>query len=307
MDPIALGRRRRGRRGALWQGPAWSALRRRTCFVEVGPCPSPQAAERVRNGRNRPAARLSRKHAGAPPEAQADAGAATTGIATPEERQPAPIRVLIVDDHRVVAEALAWLLSGYPNIAVVGWAETISEAISIADDELADVAIIDFRLSSERWSEAAAAIRMHRQATSVVVVNAQESDEVLIDAVEAGVAGYLVKSASGAEVVASVRRVVTGDSLIPARRLADVLARQRQMARNREEQAHLLGSLTRREREILRLMARGLDNRAMARELGIGYSTVRSHVRGVLEKFGVHSKLEAVARAMELDLLRAEP
>lgn len=234
----------------------------------------------------------------------------TGGVAAPtapEERPPAPIRVLILDDHRVDAEALAGLLDRYPNIAVVGWAEALSEAIDIADNELADVAIIDFRFTSERWSEAAAAIRLHRPATSVVVLNAQESDEMLIDAVGAGVAGYLSKSASGAEVVAALQRVATGEALIPARRLADVLARQRQLARRREEQAHLLGSLTHREREILRLMARGLDNRAMARELGIGYSTVRSHVRGVLEKFGVHSKLEAVARAIELDALRAEP
>lgn len=229
------------------------------------------------------------------------------GVVTAEGRQPAPIRVLIVDDHRVAAEALAWLLSGYPNISVIGWAESVSEAITIADDERADVAVVDFRLSGERWSEAAAAIRIHRPATSVVIVNAEESDEVLIDAVEAGVAGYLVKSASGAEVVAALRRAVTGEALIPARRLADVLARQRQLAKRREEQAQLLGSLTQREREILEMMARGLDNRTMARELGIGYSTVRSHVRGVLEKFGVHSKLEAVVRAMELDLLGAEP
>src|SRR5215471_2622838 len=227
----------------------------------------------------------------------------TAPTAEPAGLQPVPIRVMIVDDHRVAAEALSELLARYPNIEVVGWAAAVSEALAIGNGEPADVAIIDFRLSDQRWSDAAAAIRFHWPGTSVVIVNADENDDVLIDAIEAGVAGYLIKSATGSEVVAALRRAVTGEALFPARRLADVLARQRQLAGRRKEQLELLGTLTPRELEILTVMARGLDNRAMARELGIGYSTVRSHVRGVLEKLGAHSKLEAVARAMELDLL----
>lgn len=210
---------------------------------------------------------------------------------------------MILDDHRVAAEALGELLARYPNIEVLGWAATVSDIVAAGDGEPADVAIIDFRLSDERWSEAAAAIRLRWPETSVVIVNAEESDDVLIDAIEAGVAGYLIKSATGAEVVAALHRAVTGEALFPARRIADVLARQRQLAGRRRERLELLGTLTPRELEILTVMARGLDNRAMAKEMGIGYSTVRSHVRGVLEKLGAHSKLEAVARALELDLL----
>src|SRR5215467_1226 len=252
-------------------------------------------APRPRNGHGRTTA----GDAGPPIE--------TATTAQPADLQPVPIRVMIVDDHRVAAEALSELLARYPNIEVVGWAAAVSEALAIGDGEPADVAIIDFRLSDQRWSDAAAAIRFHWPGTSVVIVNADESDDVLIDAIEAGVAGYLIKSATGAEVVAALRRAVTGEALFPARRLADVLARQRQLAGRRKEQLELLGTLTPRELEILTVMARGLDNRAMARELGIGYSTVRSHVRGVLEKLGAHSKLEAVARAMELDLLHTHP
>lgn len=210
---------------------------------------------------------------------------------------------MILDDHRVAAEALGELLARYPNIEVLGWAATVSDVVAAGDGEPADVAIIDFRLSDESWSEAAAAIRLRWPETSVVIVNAEESDDVLIDAIEAGVSGYLIKSATGAEVVAALRRAVTGEALFPARRIADVLARQRQLAGRRRERLELLGTLTPRELEILTVMARGLDNRAMAKEMGIGYSTVRSHVRGVLEKLGAHSKLEAVARALELDLL----
>ena len=276
----------------ITRGTASSSAQRKAWVIAIMSRRPTDTAPRPRNGQGRS---TTTGDAGPPIE--------TATTAEPAGLQPVPIRVMIVDDHRVAAEALSELLARYPNIEVVGWAAAVSEALAIGDGEPADVAIIDFRLSEQRWSDAAAAIRFHWPGTSVVIVNADENDDVLIDAIEAGVAGYLIKSATGAEVVAALRRAVTGEALFPARRLADVLARQRQLAGRRKEQLELLGTLTPRELEILTVMARGLDNRAMARELGIGYSTVRSHVRGVLEKLGAHSKLEAVARAMELDLL----
>ncbi|HKF19561.1 MAG TPA: response regulator transcription factor [Candidatus Dormibacteraeota bacterium] len=276
----------------ITRGTASSSAQRKAWVIAIMSRRPTDTAPRPRNGHGRS---TTTGDAGPPIE--------TATTAEPAGLQPVPIRVMIVDDHRVAAEALSELLARYPNIEVVGWAAAVSEALAIGDGEPADVAIIDFRLSDQRWSDAAAAIRFHWPGTSVVIVNADENDDVLIDAIEAGVAGYLIKSATGAEVVAALRRAVTGEALFPARRLADVLARQRQLAGRRKEQLELLGTLTPRELEILTVMARGLDNRAMARELGIGYSTVRSHVRGVLEKLGAHSKLEAVARAMELDLL----
>lgn len=275
------------------RGPVSSLAQRKAWVSGITSRRPTHTAPRPRNGHGRTTTTTG--DAGPPIE--------TATTAEPAGLQPVPVRVMIVDDHRVAAEALSELLARYPNIEVVGWAAAVSEALAIGDGEPADVAIIDFRLSDQRWSDAAAAIRFHWPGTSVVIVNADENDDVLIDAIEAGVAGYLIKSATGAEVVAALRRAVTGEALFPARRLADVLARQRQLAGRRKEQLELLGTLTPRELEILTVMARGLDNRAMARELGIGYSTVRSHVRGVLEKLGAHSKLEAVARAMELDLL----
>jgi DNA-binding NarL/FixJ family response regulator len=207
----------------------------------------------------------------------------------------------------VVAEGLASLLSHYPGITVVGWAETAEDAVLVAEAENVNVVVIDSRLTAERWSQAASAIRAQRPGTAVVLVNAAESDEMVVDAVEAGVAGYLSKSASVAEVAAVVRRAVNGMAQLPARTLAAVLTRQREEGRRRAERSKLLGRLTPREREVLRMMARGVDNRAMAARLGIGYSTVRSHVRGVLEKLGAHSKLEAVAVANGLDLLADQP
>jgi two-component system, NarL family, nitrate/nitrite response regulator NarL len=219
--------------------------------------------------------------------------------------QAPPIRVMIIDDHRVSAEAMGQLLASYPDIEVMGWAPSVAEAVVAGQGKSADVTIIDFRLSDQRWSDAAAAIGAQWRETAVIIVNGEEGDDVLIDAIEAHVTGYLIKSAPVSEVVAALRRAVTGEALFPARRLADIVARQNELAGRRKEQLEVLDTLTPRELEILTVMARGLDNRAMAKELGIGYSTVRSHVRGVLEKLGAHSKLEAVARALELDLLHS--
>jgi DNA-binding NarL/FixJ family response regulator len=115
--------------------------------------------------------------------------------------------------------------------------------------------------------------------------------------VEAGAAGYLVKTAAGSEIVEAVQRAAEGEMLLPAPRLAALLARRRELAQEEDRRARLLGSLTPREREILTLMAEGLDNRRIADRLHVAYPTVRSHVRRVLQKLGARSRLEAVVKA----------
>jgi two-component system, NarL family, response regulator DevR len=220
------------------------------------------------------------------------------------EREPAAIRVLLVDDQRIVAEALATLLSRYAGIEVVGSVNATADASAVVATVGVDVVVVDYRLSRGAWAQTTATIRMNRVETAVIVINAEEDDDALIDAIEAGVTRYLVKSASTEDLVAAVV-AATGDqnAPLPARALANVLLRQREQSRSRSEKAELLAHLTPREREILEMMAQGYGNRAMASQLGIGYSTVRSHVSGLLGKLGVHSKLEAVAKAGQLGLV----
>jgi DNA-binding NarL/FixJ family response regulator len=129
-----------------------------------------------------------------------------------------------------------------------------------------------------------------------------DSDELMLAALEAGASGYLVKTASGADVAEAVRRAAEGEILIPARELATLLTRRRLQARRQTERSRRLDSLTPRERQILGLMAEGMDNREVARRLGVSYATVRSHVRNLLGKLGARSKLEAVVRAVDWGL-----
>ena len=210
------------------------------------------------------------------------------------------LRVLIVEDHPVVAEGLASLLEDYPDLTVVGRAESVAEAASIGETARADVAIVDFYLPDGTGAEAAERIRARSPSTAFVFLSADDSDERLIDAIEAGASSYVLKSARSAEIVRSIRAAAAGQTLIPAGTIARALAVRRESARRRAEREELLASLTSREQEILALMIRGADNMAIAEALHISYATVRTHVRSILRKLDAHSQLDAVAKAAQL-------
>ncbi|MGY1708307.1 response regulator [Geodermatophilus sp. SYSU D00758] len=226
-------------------------------------------------------------------------------MTTSETPLVAPIRVMLVEDHQVVAESLAALLADYPDLQVLGWVPTVAAAVEAAQRHDPDVVLVDFRLPDGSGAQAAAEIHRRRPRAAIVFLSADESDDAVTAAVEAGAAGYLLKSAPSDELVRAIHRAAEGEILIPAQRLAELLARRRAVVRRRAEYARLTASLTPREREILGLMARGMDNRALARHLHIEYSTVRSHVRKVLVKLGARSMLEAVAKATEAGIVPA--
>jgi DNA-binding NarL/FixJ family response regulator len=220
------------------------------------------------------------------------------------EAQPIePIRVLIVEDHRLVAEGLQAVLGAYRDIQLVGVAGSVAEAVRIDADSPPDVILMDFRLPDGTGADAAARIRRQHRSVAIVFLSTDDSEEALVAAVRAGACGYLSKSHAAAEVAAAVRRAAEGEMLIPAARLATLLARAQDRAQDEAERRRLLSELTPREKEILGLMAGGLDNRAIASRLSISFTTVRGHVQNILEKLDTHSKLEAVARAAQYALL----
>ncbi|HEY8451127.1 MAG: response regulator transcription factor [Micromonosporaceae bacterium] len=217
----------------------------------------------------------------------------------------APVRVLVVEDHPVVGEGLRALLSEDPRIQVVRRVETVAQSGQVASAEPLDVALVDYRLPDGTGAEAATRIRERQPDVAVVFLSADDSEAAMIAAVEAGASGYLVKTAETGEILEAVQRAAEGEMLIPAPRLAALLARQRELAREKDRRERLLASLTPREQEILALMAEGLDNRQIAARLHVAYPTVRSHVRRVLQKLGCRSRLEAVVKA-GFDLTREE-
>jgi len=215
-----------------------------------------------------------------------------------------PIRVLIVEDHPVVAEGLACLLRTYDDLAVIATAASVAEAIPAVEEACPDVAVVDFHLPDGTGADAADRIRAHCRATAIVFLTADDSDERLLQAIESGASGYLLKSVTGAEIVSSIRAAAAGETLIPAGAIATALAERAKVAREQSRNEQLLASLTPREREILALMIDGADNRAVAEHLHISYATVRTHVRSILAKLDARSQLDAVTKAIQIGFTR---
>jgi two-component system, NarL family, nitrate/nitrite response regulator NarL len=214
-----------------------------------------------------------------------------------------PYRVLLVEDHRVVAEGLAALLDDDTDLQVVGWVETVADAARLSLPEPVEVVVADYWLSDGTGVEAVGSLRTRWPDAAVLFLSVDDSDEAMLAALEVGAAGYLVKSAGGADVISAVRRAAEGEILVPPHRLAALLT----LRRERAERSRRLDSLTPREREILSLMAEGMDNRQVAQRLHVSYATVRSHVRHLLGKLGARSKLEAVVRAVDWGLPERGP
>ena len=207
-----------------------------------------------------------------------------------------PIRVLVVEDHRVVAEGLAALIDGQADMKVVGNVGTVAECIPAAAELNPDVVLLDFRLPDGTGPDAAAAIRSIRPGAKMIFLTREDTEAARFAAVQSGASAFLHKSRAAAEVVAAIRDVARGKMLITPRTIATLLNKRRAIEAQLER-------LTPREKEVLRLMAEGHPSRSIAAELGISYTTVRTHIRGLGSKLAVHSKLEAVVKARELGLI----
>jgi DNA-binding NarL/FixJ family response regulator len=180
-----------------------------------------------------------------------------------------PIRILIVEKQQFIADALLALLSLQPGMVVVGNVESMAE---LAPELNPDVVILDFRMNDRLAADAARALNQTRSEAKVIFMTEDESDNVLLAAIDAGASAVLYMSTAAAQVIDAVRTVAIGGTLIPPHTIATLLT-------NRRKTDGLRDSLTSRELEILRLMAEGISNREIAGKLGISYVTVRSHIR----------------------------
>lgn len=225
-------------------------------------------------------------------------------MTTPETR---PVRVLIVEDHPLMARGLSALLEDEVDIEVAGLAGSVQEACSaVVASPLPDVVVMDFRLPDGTGAEAALAIRSIRR-VPILFLSADATVDALVAAVEAGGVGYLLKSDPPEHLLDALRRAARGEIVIPPEQMHRLMGVRRELAEERKARARVADSLTARERDTLRLIAEGADNRAIAGALGVGVTTARTHVRNILTKLDAHSKLEALAIAHELRLLDLVP
>jgi two-component system nitrate/nitrite response regulator NarL len=221
------------------------------------------------------------------------------------EREPAtdPVRVLIVQDHPLLASAIAKVLEVQADLAVAGIAATGGEAVRAATRDKPDVVLMDYRLPDVSGPEAAALIQTAYPLAAIVFHSADDSETALLDAVDAGATAYLTKDATAEQIVEAIRQAAHGEVLIPVALFARAVARQREAVIQQRERERLLAEFTPRELDVLHLLADGMDTGAMAQRLGIAPHTVEWHVRHVIEKLQVHSKLQAVIAAAHKGLI----
>lgn len=245
---------------------------------------------------------MSRHNSGIGPRADASlAGSVAESEATPPASVAAAheshqIRVLIVEDHRMFSQALRLALDETDDIAVTAAVETRQAAVEAARETEPHVVLMDYRLPDGDGVEAAREIKAILPATRIVMLTATSDDMVLRHAIEAGCSGYLTKDHTVDELILAVRAAHNGEALISPAMLSRLIDRLGDRTRTGAD-------LTRREREVLQLLAQGLSNQAIANELEIRLATVRNHVQSVIEKLHAHSKLEAVAVALRQGLI----
>jgi two-component system, NarL family, nitrate/nitrite response regulator NarL len=216
---------------------------------------------------------------------------------------PNAVRVLVVQDHPLLASAIVRILDGQPDLSVCGIARTGADAVAVAVREKAAVVLIDFYLPDMSGPAAAAVIRVQIPEVALVFHSAEDSDTALLDAIDAGASAYLTKSATADQIVEAVRRAGKGEVLIPVALFAKAIARQRTGLIKQQGRDRLLAQFTGREMDVLRLLAEGLDTNEMSHRLGIAPHTVEWHVRHLIEKLEVHSKLQAVIAAARFGLI----
>ncbi|GAB2848786.1 response regulator transcription factor [Actinocorallia aurea] len=222
----------------------------------------------------------------------------------PEPRTD-PIRVLIVDDHALFRRGLEMVLTGEAGIEVVGEGGDGLEAVDKARDLLPDVILMDIRMPRRGGIEACVAIKEAVPSAKIVMLTISDEEEDLFEALKAGASGYLLKEIAIDEVPQAVRAVHGGQSLISPSMASKLISEFTSLARRSEERQQQVPAprLTDREMEVLRLVARGLGNREIAKELFISENTVKNHIRNILEKLQLHSRMEAVVYAVREKLL----
>jgi len=205
------------------------------------------------------------------------------------------ITVAIVDDNRLVREALAAMLGRLPDVQVVVAASANAEVI---DGAAPDVLLLDAGLRDEDSLHVAAAIAKRGTETKVVMMDLMPTNEDVVQFVNVGVAGFVLKDATFDEFVATIRAVAAGDKVLPAR-MTETLFSQIVLGGDSRGRERVLEDvrMTRREREVIELIGEGLSNKEIAQRLNIAAHTVKSHVRNVMEKLALHTRLQIAAFA----------
>jgi two-component system response regulator DevR len=211
-----------------------------------------------------------------------------------------PIRLLLIDDHKMFVESVARHLAAEHDLEIVGCEYTVSAGVRAAEQTRPDIAIVDYLLPDGDGVGAATEILAISPTTRILMLTGLGDEGLLKLAIHAGCAGFITKDAPSAELLAAVRQVAAGEAYVPSHLLGSLLINLSTTDRG------LGDDLTRREREVLVLVASGKPTADIAAELFVSINTVRNHVQRTLLKLSAHSKLEAVAIAVREGVIEAQ-
>jgi DNA-binding NarL/FixJ family response regulator len=225
-------------------------------------------------------------------------------------RLEAPSRVVVVDDHPLMRCALRQMLSTQADLEVVGEAADGQQALELCRRLHPDLVLMDVRMPRMDGLEATRQIKRELPRTIVLILTASDYPHDLSEALKAGAAGYILKTAPTTQTLDAIRKVLAGESPLEQGLSMRLLMHLMEEAPKKEESPQkveaLHDSLTPREIKVLKLTARGYTNLQMAHALGISVSTLKKHLRGVISKLGVSDRTQAAVRAVELGVLGRE-
>jgi two-component system NarL family response regulator len=214
------------------------------------------------------------------------------------------LRVLIVDDHALMRRGIEMVLEGERDIEVVGEAADGQEAVEKALELMPDVVLMDVRMPRRSGIEATKEIRESLPHAKILMLTVSDDEADLYEAIKAGASGYLLKEVHTEEVPDAIRSVWSGQSRISPAMASKLIDEFQAMSRRADEPEQVPAPrLTDREMDVLQLVAQGKSNRDIARELYIAENTVKNHIRNILEKLQLHSRMEAVIYAVREKLL----
>lgn len=217
------------------------------------------------------------------------------------------IRVLLADDQSLLLDGLRVILGAEPDIEVVGAARDGEEAVALALEHRPDIVLCDLRMPGTDGVQATRRISDALPDTRVVVLTTYDHDELVLGALRAGAAAYLLKDLPSADLLHAVRAVAAGQTILQpsaARRLMGAMLQQAPRPADARQEAVPAARLTERELEVLGLMAAGRRNRDIAAELVVSEATVKTHVNNIFAKLDCQDRTQAIVRAMELGLVR---
>ena len=215
--------------------------------------------------------------------------------------------MLVCEDHPVLADALAMLIDAHPELeSAADPVDTGEAAIAAVQKHSPDVVLMNVQLAGPmNGVEATRVIREVAPATRVVIMSgAEETDQLLVDALEAGASGFFPKTHAASTMLSAVRPAATGEILVDAATLARVMREVAARRAGRQELEHRTAKLTTRERQVLQLVAEGKSNDQIAAAFHLSAATVQTHLRNAFVKLGAHSKLEAVTVGVKAGVVK---